>query len=81
MYDNLRKPLFEHCLALKQNFDYYNDQEKFIFIMNTDYLQIILAKVVSQAEEIRLTLIENHENHWLSNILSLPVYYNYATFK
>ena len=61
MYDHLREPLFELCLIRKQNFDYYNDQEKFIFIMNTEYLQILLAKFVSLAEELRLTQIQNHK--------------------
>ena len=61
-YDNLRKPLFELCADLKQNFDHYTDQDKFVFILTTEYLQITLAKFVFLAEEFRSSLILNHEN-------------------
>ena len=61
-YDLVRKPLFEVCLNLKQNFEHYTDQEKIVFILTTEYLQIILAKFVFLAEELRSILIRNHEN-------------------
>ena len=61
-YDTLRSPLFETCLTLKQNFNYYSDQEKFVFILTSDYLQIILAKFVYLAEELRLLLLQSPQN-------------------
>ena len=62
IYDPLRKHLLEECLTLKPNFDHYTDQEKFVFILNTDYLQNILAKFVFLAEELRSFLLKNPKN-------------------
>ena len=61
-YDTLRTPLIEACLTLKQNFNYYSDLEKFVFILTSDYLQIILAKFVYLAEELRLVLLQSPQN-------------------
>ena len=59
IYDALRKPLVEACMTLHQNFEYYTDREKFIFILTTENLQIILAKFVFQAEELRSLTLQN----------------------
>ena len=62
IYDILRKPLYEVCLNLRQNFDHYSDKEKFIFIFTTEHLQNILAKYAFLAEELRSFLVQNHKN-------------------
>ena len=59
-YDLIRKRLFDVSLDFKQNFDHYAGQEKYIFVLTSEYLQIILAKYVFLAEELMSFLMRNH---------------------
>jgi hypothetical protein len=38
LYEKLREPLFNFCTELRPHFEYYSDQEKFVFLMTTPIL-------------------------------------------
>ena len=61
-YHHLRKSLIEECRNLKPNFQYYTDRQKFVFILTTEDLQIMLAKFVFLAENLRTFLLQNPKN-------------------
>ena len=49
LYREIRKPIIEKCNDLKQNFAYYSDQQKFIFIMKSPLLVFDLTRFISSA--------------------------------
>ena len=63
LYREIRKPIIEKCNDLKQNFAYYSDQQKFIFIMKSPLLVFDLTRFISSAiKEKNLLLWRNIDN-------------------
>ena len=58
-YSHLRRQILNECLILKPNFEYYSDKEKFVFILNNEQLQTVLAKFCFLANELRAFLIKS----------------------
>ena len=48
-YEEIRKPLLDMCVELKPNFDFYSDEEKFVFIMTTPHLMGSVSKFIYSA--------------------------------
>ena len=52
-YAALRNPLLETCRELRQNFQFYNEKEKFVFMMTCNDTAFLLAEFLSKAMELR----------------------------
>jgi len=52
-FDSLRKPMFEKCIELRPQFDFYSDKEKFIYIMTTPLLMGDVSKFIYTASNDR----------------------------
>ena len=52
-FESLRNPMFEKCIELRPQFDFYSDKEKFIYIMTTPLLMGNVSKFIYTASNDR----------------------------
>ena len=60
LFHDIRAPLFEACIELKPQFNYYSDEEKFVLAMTTPTLMGNVSNFVTQAFRERETIFDVH---------------------